>query len=230
MQLERLARTYWRFLSRVDARADPRRLQRGAAHRRAAAPAAAAAALQGAGVRDGRAARHRPLADRGRPAGRSGAATTATATCRSTCSGCRRRATDVRASASRSRSRTSIRRSRSGFGRPVYRVTQSRIHVLVTYGFLRSLARLDLAESRVGRFARDLRRRRAGPAARLSGTGALGGAGDSAVAAAGDRAQLRAVVARMDAAHGAGARAHHERFGRRAARRGSARPAARRRR
>jgi len=37
--------------------------------------------------------------------------------------------------------------------RPVYRITQSRIHVLVTYGFLRSLARLDLAESRVGRFA-----------------------------------------------------------------------------
>jgi hypothetical protein len=40
--------------------------------------------------------------------------------------------------------------------RPVYRVTQSRIHVLVTYGFLRSLARLDLAESRVGRFAEGL--------------------------------------------------------------------------
>lgn len=37
--------------------------------------------------------------------------------------------------------------------RPVYRITQSRIHVLVAYGFLRSLARLDLAESRVGRFA-----------------------------------------------------------------------------
>ena len=40
--------------------------------------------------------------------------------------------------------------------RPVYRITQSRIHVLVTYGFLRSLARLDLAESRVGRFAEEL--------------------------------------------------------------------------
>lgn len=36
--------------------------------------------------------------------------------------------------------------------RPVYRATQSRIHVLVTHGFLRSLARLDLAESRVGAF------------------------------------------------------------------------------
>ncbi len=32
-----------------------------------------------------------------------------------------------------------------------YNATQSRIHVIVTYGFLRSLARLDLAESRVGR-------------------------------------------------------------------------------
>jgi hypothetical protein len=34
-----------------------------------------------------------------------------------------------------------------------YKLTQSRIHVIVTHGFLRSLARLDLAESRVGRFA-----------------------------------------------------------------------------
>jgi hypothetical protein len=37
---------------------------------------------------------------------------------------------------------------------PVYRATQSRIHVLLTHGFLRSLARLDLAESRVGRLDR----------------------------------------------------------------------------
>jgi hypothetical protein len=35
----------------------------------------------------------------------------------------------------------------------LYNATQSRIHVIVTYGFLRSLARLDLAESRVGRLA-----------------------------------------------------------------------------
>jgi hypothetical protein len=41
----------------------------------------------------------------------------------------------------------------SKLSRRVYDVTQSRIHVIVTYGFLRSLARLDLAESRVGRFA-----------------------------------------------------------------------------
>jgi hypothetical protein len=34
----------------------------------------------------------------------------------------------------------------------VYAVTQSRIHVIVTYGFLRSIARLNLAPSKVGRF------------------------------------------------------------------------------
>jgi hypothetical protein len=37
-----------------------------------------------------------------------------------------------------------------GFGRAIYNFTQSRVHVIVTHGFLRSLARLDLAESRVG--------------------------------------------------------------------------------
>lgn len=41
----------------------------------------------------------------------------------------------------------------SGVGRWVYRQTQSRIHTLVTYAFLRSLARTDLAKSRVGRFS-----------------------------------------------------------------------------
>jgi hypothetical protein len=40
----------------------------------------------------------------------------------------------------------------SSIGRWVYVNTQSRIHVIVTYGFLRSLARLDLAPSKVGRF------------------------------------------------------------------------------
>jgi len=35
-----------------------------------------------------------------------------------------------------------------------YRMTQSRVHVIVTHAFLRSLARLDLARSRVGRFER----------------------------------------------------------------------------
>lgn len=41
----------------------------------------------------------------------------------------------------------------SAFTQWAYAVTQSRIHVIVTYGFLRSLAKLDLATSKVGRFA-----------------------------------------------------------------------------
>jgi hypothetical protein len=40
-----------------------------------------------------------------------------------------------------------------GIARWVYANTQSRIHVLVTHGFLRSLAKLELEESVVGRFA-----------------------------------------------------------------------------
>lgn len=40
----------------------------------------------------------------------------------------------------------------SRLSRRLYDATQSRIHVIITYGFLRSLARLDLAESRIGRF------------------------------------------------------------------------------
>jgi hypothetical protein len=41
-----------------------------------------------------------------------------------------------------------------GLSRRLYDHTQSRIHVIVTHAFLRSLARMDLAESRVGRFER----------------------------------------------------------------------------
>ncbi|MDQ3723740.1 MAG: hypothetical protein M3376_11940, partial [Actinomycetota bacterium] len=41
----------------------------------------------------------------------------------------------------------------SAVARWVYSATQSRIHVIVTHGFLRSLARLDLAKSVVGRWA-----------------------------------------------------------------------------
>jgi hypothetical protein len=40
-----------------------------------------------------------------------------------------------------------------GFSMPVYEATQSTIHVLVTHAFLRSLANLNLARSKVGRFA-----------------------------------------------------------------------------
>jgi hypothetical protein len=39
-------------------------------------------------------------------------------------------------------------------GRWFYSMTQARFHVLITQGFLRSLARLDLAPSKVGRFSR----------------------------------------------------------------------------
>ena len=38
----------------------------------------------------------------------------------------------------------------ASFSMPVYEATQSSIHVLVTHAFLRSLATLDLAESKVG--------------------------------------------------------------------------------
>ena len=38
-------------------------------------------------------------------------------------------------------------------GRHLYRITQLRIHVILTHAFLRSLARLDLAPSRVGTYA-----------------------------------------------------------------------------
>lgn len=41
----------------------------------------------------------------------------------------------------------------SAFGRRLYSATQSRIHVLITNGFLRSLARGDLARSQVRRFS-----------------------------------------------------------------------------
>jgi hypothetical protein len=41
----------------------------------------------------------------------------------------------------------------AGFSMPVYRATQALVHVLVTHAFLRSLATLELKESRVGRLA-----------------------------------------------------------------------------
>ena len=40
-----------------------------------------------------------------------------------------------------------------GFSMPVYEMTQSAVHVLVTHAFLRSLAKLDLATSKVGLLA-----------------------------------------------------------------------------
>jgi hypothetical protein len=55
-----------------------------------------------------------------------------------------------------------------------YAQTQSRIHVLVTHGFLRSLADLELEESAVGRFANGVRARR--PSAVSPWLGVLAGA------------------------------------------------------
>ncbi|HEY2259590.1 MAG TPA: hypothetical protein VGH45_07740 [Solirubrobacteraceae bacterium] len=40
-----------------------------------------------------------------------------------------------------------------GFSAPVYKMTQAAIHILVTHAFLRSLAKLQLAESKIGRLA-----------------------------------------------------------------------------
>jgi hypothetical protein len=40
----------------------------------------------------------------------------------------------------------------TAFSRPVYRLTQAIVHVLVTHAFLRSLARLDLAPSRARKY------------------------------------------------------------------------------
>jgi len=58
-----------------------------------------------------------------------------------------------------------------------YSQTQSRIHVLVTHGFLRSLARLDLEESAIGRFAAY------GPQAGLATMGTTNGSPHAAAAA-----------------------------------------------
>jgi hypothetical protein len=41
----------------------------------------------------------------------------------------------------------------TGFSTPVYEATQSAVHVLVTHAFLRSLAKLDLATSKIGRLS-----------------------------------------------------------------------------
>jgi hypothetical protein len=41
------------------------------------------------------------------------------------------------------------------FSTPVYEMTQSVVHVLVTHAFLRSLAKLDLATSKVGALTRE---------------------------------------------------------------------------
>jgi hypothetical protein len=81
-----------------------------------------------------------------------------------------------------------------GFSIPVYEATQSAIHVLVTHAFLRSLANLHLAESKVGRLA---------ALTPPSPEEAVAQNGSSAVADAGERAELGAVMPGEHAANGA---------------------------
>ena len=99
----------------------------------------------------------------------------------------------------------------AGFSMPVYEATQSSIHVLVTHAFLRSLATLELAESRVGRCAARMPLPETATPPRPHAERGLRRA--SAVAHAGQRPQLGAVVAGRDPPHGARPRAHHERLG-----------------
>ena len=54
----------------------------------------------------------------------------------------------------------------SKIGAKIYRETQLAIHVIVTNGFLRSLAKLDLVPSRVGQLRTELERRRTSRGAR----------------------------------------------------------------
>ena len=155
--LERLARTYWRFLTRVTLGLIRVRYTERERSVVLLAAAAEAAHLPGARIRDGRHARARALAHRARPARRSARAR-------------RRRlpadrgpphATGEDAETHQAAARLHVEVEVANFypsiasrlSRRLYNATQSRIHVIVTYGFLRSLARLDLAESRVGRFA-----------------------------------------------------------------------------
>ncbi len=68
--LENLARTYWRFLSRVTLWTDPRRVRRERALGRVPRPAADAAPVRRARVRARARPRQGEMADPGRPAGR----------------------------------------------------------------------------------------------------------------------------------------------------------------
>ena len=151
--LERLARTYWRYLSRVTLGLIRVVYTPDGAHGGADRPPDRAAPLPRAGVRDGRGPRRRALADPRRPPRRVGGPRG------------RRLPGDRRApppaGRARHRPRINVEVEIASFypaialriARWFYANTQSRIHVLVTHGFLRSLAKLELEESAVGRFA-----------------------------------------------------------------------------
>ena len=149
--LERLARTYWKYLSRVTLGLI--RVEYTDTERAVVLPHAPvrAAALPRAGLRDER-------RTAGSCAGRSATAILV-ARPRLRPPRDRRQARARAEPPATSESHVEVEVANfypsiaSWVGRWVYTITQSRIHVLVTHGFLRSLARLELEESAVGRFA-----------------------------------------------------------------------------
>ena len=148
--LERLARTYWDFLTRATS-ASSASTTPTASGSSACWSRGQAADVRRAGVRDGRLARRRALAHREAACSSPAAGARATATSRSTSS-----ARPARRARAGSIVHVEVEVANffpaiaSTIGRWFYTHTQSRIHVLVTQGFLRSLARLDLAPSQVG--------------------------------------------------------------------------------
>ena len=180
MHLERLARTYWRFLSRVHARAHPRRLHRGRSAPSCSCAPARAAALQGARSTRWTRPRHRALADRRRrcssPRGRNGDGYLQIDVRRCPAG----RAGPCARCTSRSRSRTSTRRSRVGSARRFYRahaVAHPRARDLRLPALARAARPRGVARRALRRPAAR-RRRRGRPASRGAGHGrrhAVGG-------------------------------------------------------
>ena len=130
--------------------------------------------------------RHRALADRATACSSRRAGAAATATSRSTSAAAARSEPGWRPSHVEVEVANFYPAIATWLTRFVYSHTQSRIHVLVTHGFLRSLARLELEESAVGRFAED-RAACAGRATARSPSARRRGAWIAALAAAGAR-------------------------------------------
>ena len=151
--LERLARTYWRFLTHVTLGLIRVRYSEQGRSVVLLSQPLPAVDLRAAGVRDRR--RTRAWCAGASAGGCSwlAAAATAPATCRS------RWPAQPGEQSERQTLHVEVAvvnfypAIASGLSLRLYNVTQSRIHVIVTYGFLRSLARLDLAESVPDRLA-----------------------------------------------------------------------------
>ena len=179
------------------ARPDPRPLQRARARGRAAVPAVRADRLRPARVRAGRGPRHRALADPPRRA-RLAPPGPAAATCRSTCAGCRGTAAGYQA--------IHVEVAVLSFYPAIANASRTGLYARDPVGDPRDSSRTASCARWRGWISRSR-----GPAASAT----RGGAASVAVVRA---AQLRAVVARVDAPHRARARAHHQRLGRRARR------------